>query len=904
VTGPLLETKFHVPTPRRGLVARRRLTERLGGRGESALTLVSAPAGFGKTTLLTDWLTGRADGRVTAWLSLDDSDNDPALFWAYFIAALRLAAPGVGEGALALLASTESPTEAFVVTLLNDLAAVSDRVVVVLDDYHVIEDSQIQDGMAYLVEHLPAQIRLVIASRADPALPLARLRARGELVEIRAADLRFTVDEAACYLNEVMGLELTAADVAALEGRTEGWIAALQLAGLSMQGRDDVAGFIAGFAGDDRFIVDYLVGEVLQRQPEKVRSFLLHTSILSTLNGSLCDAVTGQDGGRDMLEALDRGNLFLVPLDDRRLWYRYHHLFADVLRARLLDERRDQIHELHRRASDWYARNGDQPGAIGHALDGEDFERAADLIEMAAMPAFRARQEATFRRWLKALPEELFHVRPVLAIAVVAAQMARGDIQGVEARLQDIERCLEAAAGVPTDPDVPAPAMVVNDHELFRRLPNQIAVYRAGMALLLGDAAGTINHASRALELAAEDDHLGRGSAAALLALAHWNQGDLEAAHRGYTEALPSLQKAGNLSDSLGLSLALADILIVQGRPGEAMSTYRRGLEVAAGQAPLVLRGAADMHVGMSELLRERNDLDAAQQHLQTGTELGEHAGLPQNAYRSRVALARIRQAQGDLESAEDLLDEAERVYTGDYSPNVRPVAALKARVQVAQGKVGDALAWAHDRHLSATDTLSYLHEFEHITLARILLAHNTTRRDDSPRDDATQLLERLLAAATDGHRTGSVIEIAVLQALDNHARGNMPAARAALEQALTLAEPEGYVRVFLDEGAPMTALLRAAAQHRRGHDYARHLLAADSTTARPAPAQRGLVEPLSERELHVLRLLRTDLSGPDIARELTVSLNTIRTHTKSIYAKLSVNNRRAAVRRADELDL
>ena len=382
-------------------------------------------------------------------------------------------------------------------------------------------------------------------------------------------------------------------------------------------------------------------------------------------------------------------NLFLVPLDDRRLWYRYHHLFADVLRARLLDEQPDQVRDLHRRASDWYARNGDQSAAIGHALDGEDFERAADLIEMAAMPAFRARQEATFRRWLEALPDELFRVRPVLAIAVVAVHMVRGDIEGVEARLQDIEHCLEAADGLPPDPDVPATAMVVIDHELFRRLPNQIAVYRAGIALLRGDAAGTIPHARRALELAAEDDHLGRGSAAALLALAHWTQGDLDAAHRRYTEALPSLQKAGNLSDALGLSLALADILIVQGRLGEAMATYERGLKVAAGQAPLVLRGAADMHVGMSELLRERNDLDAAQQHLQTSTELGEHAGLPQNAYRSRVALARMRQAQGDLAGAEDLLDEAELVYTGDYSPEVRPVAALRARVQLAQGKIG-----------------------------------------------------------------------------------------------------------------------------------------------------------------------------------------------------------------------
>ena len=885
-------------------MARSELTGRLGRAVESALTLVSGPAGYGKTTLLTDWLTAApSDRRRAAWLSLDPSDNDPALFWAYFIAAVRTAAPEGGGGAMALLTSTESPTEAFVVTLLNDLAALSDDVVLVLDDYHVIEESEIRDGMAYLVEHLPPQIRLVIASRIDPLLPLARLRARGELVEIRAADLRFTLDEATAYLNDLMGLDLTPGDVAVLEGRTEGWIAALQLAALSMQGRPDVAGFIADFAGDDRYIVDYLVGEVLQRQPEHVRTFLLHTSILSRLNGSLCDAVTGQDGGQLMLETLERANLFLVPLDDRRLWYRYHHLFADVLSARLLDEQRDGVHQLHRRASDWYARSGDQPAAISHALESEDFERAADLIEMAAMPAFRTRQEATFRRWLEALPEELFRFRPVLAIAVVATHMVSGDINGVEARLQDIERCLEAA-GMPPDPDVPSTSIVVIDHELFRRLPNQIAVYRAGIALLRGDATGTITHASRALELAADDDHLGHGSATALLALAHWTQGDLDVAQRRYSDAIPSLQKAGHLSDTLGLSLALADILIAQGRLGEAMGTYERGLTVSAGAAPLVLRGAADMHVGMSELLREHNDLDSALQHLQIATDLGEHAGLPQNAYRSRVALARIRQAQGDLASADDLLDEAERVYTGDYSPEVRPVAAIRARLHLAQGKVEDAFAWARERHLAATDTLSYLHEFEHVTLARILLAQDVTGGTEGLRNEPTRLLERLLAAANEGRRTGSVIEIMALQSLDHHARGGLAVALSALEQALMLAEPEGYVRVFLDEGPPMTSLLRAARRQGRAAGYARQLLASSSATVLRTRVQRGLVEPLSARELHVLRLLRTDLSGPDIARELTVSLNTMRTHTKAIYAKLNVNNRRAAVRRAEELDL
>ena len=427
--GPLLETKLHIPRRRQGLVARPRLVDRLSRGAESALTLVSAPAGFGKTTLLADWLaTVVADGRGAAWLSLDQRDNDPALFWTYLIAALKTAVPGLGGSALSLLESPQPPMEVVLATLLNDLSAISNDVVMVLDDYHVIDARDVLDGMAFLLEHLPPQIHLVIASRADPALPLARLRGRGELVEIRAADLRFTPEEAAAYLNGVMGLGLTAEDVTALEGRTEGWIAALQLAALSMRGRDDVAGFIAGFAGDDRYIVDYLVEEVLQRQSDHVRHFLLQTSILDRLSGPLCDAVTGRDGGKAMLEALDRGNLFLVPLDDRRQWYRYHQLFADVLQAHLLDEQPDDVPELHRRASAWYEQNGEPSEAIRHALAAEDFERAADLVELAAPATRQYRQEVTLRRWLEALPDGAApgQARPQQRVCRVTAGARRG----------------------------------------------------------------------------------------------------------------------------------------------------------------------------------------------------------------------------------------------------------------------------------------------------------------------------------------------------------------------------------------------------------------------------------------------------------------------------------------------
>jgi LuxR family transcriptional regulator, maltose regulon positive regulatory protein len=900
MAGPLLETKFHVPRRGRGLVPRPRLSDRLSRGGEAALTLVSAPAGFGKTTLLTEWLAdwlaaAPAAGRSAAWLSLDPRDNDPALFWRYLVAALEAAAPGVGSGALGLLQSSQPPIEAMLATLLNDLNAVRDDVVLVLDDFHVIESPDVREGMAFLLEHLPPRIRLVIAGRADPALPLARLRGRGELVELRAADLRFTPDEAAAYLNEVMGLALTAEDVAALEGRTEGWIAALQLAALSMQGRDDVAGFIAGFAGDDRYIVDYLAEEVLQRQPESIRDFLLQTSVLSRLTGSLCDAVTGQDGGKARLDALDRGNLFLVPLDDRRRWYRYHHLFADVLQAHLLDEQPDRIRDLHRRASDWYEQHGERSEAVHHALAGEDFERAADLIEPAIPELRRNRQEATLRSWLEALPDELFRVRPVLTVGLVSSLMVRGDFEGVEVPLRQAEQWL--------DPTADRAGMVVVDEDAFRTLPTAIAMYRAGTALVRGDVAGTMTHARRALDLADEDDDLARGAPAALLGLAHWTSGDLDASSRLYVDAMASLERAGYHSDVLGGSIALADMRLAQGRLREAMSIFERGLQRAEQFQP-VLRGAADMHVGLSHVLRERDDLDAARQHLQASSELGEHVGLPQNRYRWRVAMARIREVDGDLSGALDLLDEAERLYVGDFSPDVRPVPALRARVLVAQGEWRAALDWARERGLSADDELSYLHEFEHVTLARVLLARYTSERDEGSIREAAGLLERLRSAAEDGGRTGSLLDVLVVQALVSQGYGDITAALTSLRRALTLAEPEGYVRIFVDEGPQMASLLRALAKDGDAGSYARRLLAAFDGTEVSRPGPQRLVDPLSARELDVLRLLGSDLDGPDIARRLFVSLNTVRTHTKNIYAKLGVNNRRAAVRRAVELDL
>jgi LuxR family maltose regulon positive regulatory protein len=873
VASPLVETKLFVPAVRRSLVARPRLSERLGQGAAARLTLLSAPAGFGKTTLLSAWLaTAGARQRSVAWLSLEESDSQPAAFWTYVITALQRVVPGAGAGTLPLLQSAQPPMAAILATVVNELSAVPNDVDLVLDDYHLVDDADVHAGMVFLLEHLPPQVHLVISTRVDPPFPLARLRARGELVELRAADLRFTLEEAAAYLNEVGGLALSTSDIATLEGRTEGWIAALQLATLSMRGRADAAGFIAGFAGDDRYIVDYLVEEVLARQPDDVRGFLVRTSILDRLSGPLCDAVTGAGDGQAMLDALDRANLFLVRLDDNRQWYRYHHLFADVLYTHLLAGPID-VADLHRRASQWYDQNGEPSPAVRHALAAGDVERAAGLVELAIPALRRNRQEATIRGWLGAIPDDVVRVRPVLAVGLAGAVLAGGQFDGVEDRLAGAERWL----------DNPAAGMVVLDEEGYASLPGAIALYRTALALARGDLPATHQQAQLAIDRAG-DDHLTRAAAAGLRGLAFWSTGDLDAAHRAYLVCVEGLRRAGHISDVLGCSITLADIRITQGHLNDASDTYERALRLASGEAGTVTRGTADMYVGLSQLACERNDLDAAARHLRRSEELGEHTGLPQNPYRWRVALARLREAHGDLDGALDLLDEAQRVYVGDFSPDVRPIPALRARVLVAQGRVGDALRWARDRDLSADDDLSYLREFEHITLAKVLLARHAAGGDETALREAAGLLDRLRAAAADGGRTGNLIEILVLQALAQHAGGDTAAALVPLEQARALGEPEGYVRVFLDAGA----LLNVVAKPR-------------GSTRAPRP---GLVDPLSERELDVLRLLATDLDGPDIARRLSVSLNTLRTHTKNIYAKLGVNSRRAAVRQASQLNL
>ena len=879
-------------------MARPRLIELLDrGRG-ARLTLVSAPAGFGKTTLLARGLTTPGPERPVAWLSLDEGDRQPARFWTYLVTAVQRAVPEVGDSALALLLTTQPSLDSVLATLINELSAVSTDLDVVLDDYHLVDGPDLQPSVSYLVEHLPPQVHLVISTRVDPALPLARLRARGELVEIRAADLRFTLTEASAYLNDVAALAITPGDVATLETRTEGWIAALQLAALSLRGRADATAFIAAFAGDDRYIVDYLAEEVLNRQPPHVRDFLLQTSILDRMSGPLCEAVTGNAGSQDMLEHLDRANLFLVPLDGNRRWYRYHHLFAEVVGTHLLDEQPEQVADLHRRASQWYDEAGEPVPAVRHAVAAGDIDRAADLAELAVPALQRDRQEATIAAWLTVIPDAVVETRPVLALGFVGALMSSGQFAAAEGALDHLEQHLP---GPELDGEADgAPDLIVIDRAEWDRLPAAIELYRSALSLIHGDPEATIAHADQAASIAADDDHLTRAGAAATAGLARWAGGHLEEAHRSYAACVEGLRRAGHISDVLGCSVTLGDIRVTQGRLTDALATYHDALRLAEDDPVAVTRGTADMYVGISAVACERNDLASAALHLQRAHEVGDAAGLPQNPYRRRAAQARLLAAQGELPQAIELLEEAEQVYFGDFAPNVRPVAARRTRLQLAGGDLASAAAWVRSSGLAADDELSYLREYEHITLAMVLLAQHRDGRSPAAAQVGRGLLERLLGAAEAGGRMGNVIEILVQLALACHAVGERAHASDLLGRALLMAEGEGHVRVFLDATPALSGLLRGIEPDSPGWRHARSVLAAGSA---PVSAT-ALVDELSERELDVLRLLGSELGGPAIARELSVSVNTVRTHTRHIYAKLGVSNRREAVREASRLGL
>ena len=906
----LLATKLHAPGPRPGLVPRPRLAEALDeglGRG---LVLVCAPAGYGKTVLLADW--AQRGRRPVAWLSLDAGDNDPARFWRHAVAALDRAVPGVGGRVGPLLGPPAPPSfEGLVTALINELAAEPGDVeaLLVLDDYHLIGAEPVHASLGFLLEHRPPGLHLVLTSRADPPLGLARLRARGQLAELRAAELRFTTGEAAALLQQAAagpGVALADADVAALAARTEGWAAGLQLAALSLRGQEDVAGFVAGFTGSHRYVLDYLAEEVLQRQSEQVRAFLLETSVLERLSGELCDAVTGRPGSQALLEQVEQAGLFLVPLDEVRGWWRYHHLFADLLRARLQQQQPGQAARLHHNAAAWYAEHGLADDAIGHAVAAGEMTWAARLIEQHADALIYLRGEGpTVQRWLAELPADLIGSRPRLLLAQAALADASGRVEAGETMLDAAERASADAADEPFEPTVGrATSMLVN-------VPAAIALDRGYLAELRGDAEATAAFATQALAELGEGEWMLKSIAQGLLAAAEWLRGRLAEAERGFASSIAGWQAAGQFTMIAWGCHHLGQVQRGQGRLDAAVRTCQQALERTAvsGRAPLAVAGPA--YVGLAEVAYQRNELDTALDHVTEGIALCRQFVYTTPLAAGLATLAWIRQATGDPAGALDAIGEA--MQAAPVPPGlVNPVPAQRARLLLAQGDLAAAARWTEDRGLTGDDEPDYAREPGHLLLARVLLAQGRPGQ-------ALALLDRLHAAAVTQDRTGSLIETGALRALALAADGQETAAVTVLSGALTLACPRGHVRVFADEGPPMAALLgRLIAAQRGGQAtagvplgcLARLQRAFYAEQAMPDPgrdaaaAVPGIVEPLTRRELEVLGMLAAGRSNQAIAGQLVVTLNTVKKHVSHLLGKLGAANRTEAVTRARELSL
>jgi LuxR family maltose regulon positive regulatory protein len=903
----LLATKLHVPRPPPGFVPRPRLVQALDHGLARGRVLICAPAGFGKTSLLADW--ARRGGRPLAWLGLDAGDNDPARFWRYVVAALDQAQPGIAERLGPLLGPPAPRSfEGLVTALINELAAQPgrDEVLLVLDDYHLVGAGPVHESVAFLLENLPPGLLLAVSGRADPPLPLARLRARGQLGELRAAELRFTTGEAAALLGAAAGPVLPDTAVAALTARTEGWAAGLRLAALSLRGRADAAGFVAAFSGSHRFVLDYLADDVLDGQPGPVRAFLLETSVLERLSGALCDAVTGQSGSQAMLHHIEQAGLFLMPLDDVRGWWRYHHLFADLLRARLDQEQPGRAQELHRAAAAWSDEHDLGNDAVRHALAAGDPAWAARLVERYVDGLLRRSEGVTLRRWLSTLPAEVLRARPRLCLAQGFNAVVSGQVEAIEPLLDDAERAFAAAGRQPPEPPVgPAGGVLAN-------VPAGIAFLRAELARLRGDAARAADWDRQARAGLGESDFYLRTLVDANLAVTHWLRGQPGQAERSLAEALAERRTAGEGYLATRVCHDLGQVQRAQGSLDAALATYRQALDIA-GEASSQPPHLGMAHVGLAEVLYERDELAAALDHATRGVALCRQLAFTPPLAAGLAILARIRQAHGDAAAAMAAMGEAGQA---EPSPQVvallNPVPAQRARLLLAQGDVTAAGQWAKAAGLSPEDEPDYPHEPAYLLLARVLLAQ------DRP-GPALTLLERLLAIAASQGRTGSVIEIQALRALALAARGDHAGALGALAETVTLARPQGYVRVFADEGAPMRALLTRLSAARKDHrapprhidpDYLAGLLRACGQAGAAAPSRRaaaalpGLPEPLTGREMEVLRLLAAGRSNQRIAHELVVALDTVKKHVTHILGKLGAANRTEAVARARQLGL
>lgn len=893
-----MTTKLRAPRRRPKLVARPRLREILSHAEGRSLTLVSAPAGFGKTTVLGEWSEQLSrDGWSVAWLSLDGSDNDTVRFLSYLVGSLREVEDGIGEGVLAALEAPQPPPVGVVMeVLVNDLAGAGHGLAIIFDDYHLIDSGPVHEAVAFLLERQPENVHLVIAGRTDPPLPLPKLRARDQVTELRAADLRFTLEEAAAFLNDVMGLALSTGEVAALEGVTEGWVAALQLAALSMRDRGDVSGFVESFSGSNRHVLDFLAEEVLERQPEDVKDFLFQTSMLEWMSASLCDTVTGRSGGQAMLEKVERENLFVVALDDERRWYRYHHLFADFLRGRLMAESPERARELHLEASGWYEENGSIAEAINHAFSASDHDLAARLVEHGVKGAWSRGEGPTVLRWVSALSDEAKRRRPRLILEHAQALSLVGRLDESEPLLDEGERIASEA-----------PAR--EDRSFLLGYASSIRSYNAR---LRGDAPQSIEFARKALSLLPDDELHLRNFAAVCLGDALRVTGDLEAASETLAGAARIGRAGGHVYGTITAMAWLARLQTVRGDLRASEETLRQALDFLAEQGAELLPAAGGVHIGMGALLYERDELDEAERELGLGVERAELSREVSTLVWGYLTLSKARLARGDGDEAAEMAREASRVARASGTDLESAIAAnWMVRLYLSQGNLADAEAVGRERaadtDLAEGGTEVATRVVDRLTSARLLHAHGRY-------DEALRLLGELQEVAEGAKRTGNLLEILTLQALALWARNEKELAVGTLARALALAEREGYVRTFADEETATGDLLSATLDVRRGKHagaidrvsapYLARLQAALARGRARAGVDSRLPEPPSEREMEVLAFIAAGASNAEIAGRLFVSTSTVKTHVNNLYRKLGARSRTQALAKAREMGL
>jgi LuxR family maltose regulon positive regulatory protein len=883
---PLLATKLNIPELRPELVSRTRLLDALNEGLRRKLTLVAAPAGYGKTTLLSEWVH-QIDASV-AWLSLDVYDNDLNRFMAYFLAALQTASPEISPGSWPSLPSPQRPSiEVMLTPLLNELSSLDSPVVLVLDDFHVIDVDLIYRVLSFMLEHLPAQLHLLIATRSDPRLPVAQLRAKGELVELRESDLRFNDQEISQFLENVINLNLPGEQITKLASRTEGWIAGLQLAAISMKGHENLDKFIQEFSGSHEYIVDYLTDEVLKNQPDELHKFLLETSILDRMCGPLCEAVTGQSNGQGTLEALRDAHLFVIPLDDERHWYRYHRLFADHLHKRLRNLHPEKVKSLHRAAGDWFEGAGLLGEAIEHFNRAEDFQQSAHLLEQLAEEEMLRSEFMLFLRLSTALPQAEIDLHPQLGIARAMSLLMTGT------PVDEVELMLD---GLVCDKD--------------KCLGGKYVV-QATIAVIRGEFSTAYELAQRAIDLLTEEEY------ANLRDLAFWLISYTSSLGSKPSEGLLTLNKvitqsrvSGNEILMATASLEIAKLYTYQGELGKAKEVLEEILDFARDEEGHLLPIAGEVLITLGEIFRQENRLAEAEQTLKDGIDLAK-MGRTATAYRGCISLARIKLAQGDVDSTSRYFQTANDLASFEFDRLF--VAVAEVRFRISQGDNDAAEKWLEDRGQnidlrklrdSEDGIQMYIRKYEMLLKVRILLSRGQLR-------EALTNLEVLQEQMEQQERLDIILEIQILKALVLQKQGELAESLITLETALSLAKPGGFIRIFVDEGEVMARLLRQVFMQEIHTDYVSQLLAAFSKN-QPEPESLSqtmfhndeLVDPLSERELQVLRLLTSHLSSTEIAGELYISVNTVRFHIKNIYSKFGVHSRAEALDRAKDLGL